>query len=50
MQGKSLLEPIPEKNNLSIDSGATPIGSAGRAPDEILVSKNNKEGERRLVY
>jgi hypothetical protein len=34
----------------SIASGATPIGSAGRAPDENSVSKNNKEGERRLIY
>jgi hypothetical protein len=49
MQGKSLLEPILKKL-LSIASGATPIGSAGRTPDEILVSKNNNEGERRLVY
>jgi hypothetical protein len=49
MQGKSLLEPILEKNS-TIASRATPIESAGRAPDEILVFKNNKEGERRLVY
>jgi hypothetical protein len=46
---KSLLEPILE-TFLTIASGATPIGSAGRAPDEISVSKNNKEGERKLVY
>jgi hypothetical protein len=49
MQGKSLLESILKKN-LTIALGATPIGSAGCAPDEISVSKNNKEGERRLVY
>jgi hypothetical protein len=49
MQGKSLLEPILEKLS-TISSGAIPLGSTGRAPDEILVSKNNKEGERRLVY
>jgi hypothetical protein len=49
MQGKSLLEPILEKLS-TIASGATPIGSAGRAPDKISVSKNNKEGKRRLVY
>jgi hypothetical protein len=46
MQGKSLLEPILEKLS-TIASGATPIGST---PNEISVSKNNKEGERRLVY
>jgi hypothetical protein len=46
---KSLLEPILEKLS-SIASGATPIGSAGRAPDEISVSKNKKEGERKLIY
>jgi hypothetical protein len=46
---KSLLEPIL-KTFLTIASGATTIGSAGRAPDEILVSKNNKEDERKLVY
>jgi hypothetical protein len=49
MQGISLLEPILEFF-LIIALGATPIGSAGRAPDEISVFKNNKEGERRLVY
>jgi hypothetical protein len=46
---KSLLEPILEIF-LTIASRATPIGSAGRSPDEISVSKNNKEGERKLVY
>jgi hypothetical protein len=46
---KSLLEPIL-KTFLTIASGPTPIGSVGRAPDEISVSKNNKEGERKLVY
>jgi hypothetical protein len=49
MQGKSLLEPILKKFS-TIALGVTPIGSASRAPDEILVSKNYKEGERRLVY
>jgi hypothetical protein len=49
MQGISLLEPILEKLSI-IASGATPIGSTGRAPDEISVFKNNNEGERRLVY
>jgi hypothetical protein len=49
MQGKGLLEPILEKLS-TIASGATPIGSAGHAPDEISVSKNNQEGEIRLVY
>jgi hypothetical protein len=49
MQGSSLLEPILGKL-LTIASGATPIGSAGHAPDEISVPKNNNEGERRLVY
>jgi hypothetical protein len=34
---------------LTIASGATPIGSAGRAPDEILDSKKSKEGKRKLV-
>jgi hypothetical protein len=47
MQGKSLLEPILEKLS-TIASRATPIGSAGRTPDKILVSKNNEESERRL--
>jgi hypothetical protein len=46
---KSLLEPILE-TFLTIASRATPIGSAGRAPDEISVSKNTKEGERRFIY
>jgi hypothetical protein len=36
MQGISLLEPIPEKLSI-IASGATTIGSDGRAPDEISV-------------
>jgi hypothetical protein len=49
MQGKSLLVPILKKL-LTIASGATPIGSAGHATDKISVSKNNKEGGRRLVY
>jgi hypothetical protein len=35
------------KNLPSIASGATPFENAGRAPDEISVSKNNKG---RLVY
>jgi hypothetical protein len=35
---KSLLEPILEKIS-TIASGATPIGSAGRAPNKISVSK-----------
>jgi hypothetical protein len=30
------LEPILENTFSTIASGATPIGSAGRAPDEIL--------------
>jgi hypothetical protein len=50
MQEKSLLEPILEKNFSTIALGATPIGSAGHAPDEISVAKNNNEGERRFVY
>jgi hypothetical protein len=33
---KKLLEPILENIFSTIASGATPIGSAGRAPDEIL--------------
>jgi hypothetical protein len=33
----------------SIASGATPIGSAGHAPDEISFFKERKEGERKLV-
>jgi hypothetical protein len=49
MQGKSLFEPILNFFS-TIASGATPIGSAGRASDEISVSKNNNEGERKLVY
>jgi hypothetical protein len=32
----NLFEPIFENTFLTIASGATPIGSAGRAPDEIL--------------
>jgi hypothetical protein len=39
MQEKNLLEPILEKIS-TIASGATPIGSADRAPDEILVFKS----------
>jgi hypothetical protein len=42
LQGKSLLEPILKKLS-TIASGPTPIGSAGRAPDEISVSKKAKE-------
>jgi hypothetical protein len=38
------------KHFLTIASGATTIGSAGRAPDKFFDSKNNKEGERKLVY
>jgi hypothetical protein len=33
----------------SIASGATPIGSAGRAPNEISFFKEIKEGERKFV-
>jgi hypothetical protein len=40
---------MEEGKNLTIASGATPIGSAGHAPDEIFNSKESKEGERRLV-
>jgi hypothetical protein len=47
MQENSLLEPILEKIS-TIASGATPIESAGRAPDKIPVSKSGKEGRRRL--
>jgi hypothetical protein len=47
IQGKSLLEPILEKLSI-IASGATPIGSASRAPDEILVSKNKKKAKEDL--
>jgi hypothetical protein len=46
---KSLLEPILETFS-TIASGATPIGRYGHTPNEISVSKNNKEGERKLVY
>jgi hypothetical protein len=38
MQENNILESIPKKNS-TISSGATPIGSAGRAPNEISVSK-----------
>jgi hypothetical protein len=37
------------KNLSSIASGATPIGSTERAPDEISFFKERKEGERKLV-
>jgi hypothetical protein len=37
----NLFEPILKKAFLTIASGATPIGSAGRAPDKIL--KMHKE-------
>jgi hypothetical protein len=37
------------KHFSTIASGATPIRSASRAPGEISDSKNNKEGERKLV-
>jgi hypothetical protein len=46
---KWLLEPILETFS-TIALGATPIGSAGRAPNEISVSKNNKEGDWRFIY
>jgi hypothetical protein len=32
----NLLEPILEISFFTIASGATPIGSAGRAPDDVL--------------
>jgi hypothetical protein len=48
MQGYILLEPILEKLS-TIASGATPIGSAGRAPDEVSVSRIIIKGEGRLV-
>jgi hypothetical protein len=35
-QGVNIIESIPEFF-LTIASGATPMGSAGRAPDEITV-------------
>jgi hypothetical protein len=39
-------EPIPEKN-LAIASGATPIGSSGRAPDKTFtcIKRAKKEKE-----
>jgi hypothetical protein len=30
----------------NIDSGATPIGSAGRAPDRLTISKKNSRDEK----
>jgi hypothetical protein len=47
MQGKSLLEPIL-KTFLTIASGATPIGSAGRAPDKISVSRIIRKAKENL--
>jgi hypothetical protein len=45
---KVYLSLYPKKLS-SIASGATPIGSAGRTPDENLFFKERKEGERKLV-
>jgi hypothetical protein len=40
------LESMPGYNYPNIDSGATPIGSAGRAPNRKLISKKNSTKER----
>jgi hypothetical protein len=48
--GKKVYLSLYSKHFPTIASGATPIGSTGHAPDKILVSKNNKEGKRKLVY
>jgi hypothetical protein len=47
MQGYILLEPILKKLS-TIASGATPIGSAGRAPDEVSVSRIIKKAKEDL--
>jgi hypothetical protein len=47
MQVKCLLEPIFEKLS-TIASGATPIGSSGRAPDKISVSRKIKKAKEDL--
>jgi hypothetical protein len=48
MQKKVYLSLYP-KRFLSIASGATPIGSAGRAPDEISLSRIIKEVKEGLL-
>jgi hypothetical protein len=35
------LESMPDYKYPNIDSGATPIGSAGRAPDRKTISRKN---------
>jgi hypothetical protein len=49
MRGKGVYLSLYSKHFSTIAPGATPIGSAGRAPDEIIDPKDNKEGERKCV-
>jgi hypothetical protein len=43
-QGANILESIPEQSFSTIASGATPIGSAGRAPNKIADYKSYGAG------
>jgi hypothetical protein len=47
-QGVNIFESILEKNS-NIASGATPIGSAGRAPDEIAVIRVTKHTLEHII-
>jgi ribosomal protein L12E/L44/L45/RPP1/RPP2 len=39
------VEPTPKHKSLAVASGATPIGNAVRAPDEIIKKKREKKRE-----
>jgi hypothetical protein len=41
------LESMPDYKYPNIDSGATPIGSAGRAPDRLTILRKNWTRRRR---
>jgi hypothetical protein len=46
MQGENIFESIPEQKISDIVSGATPIGSAGRAPNNNTYYESYEAGDK----